>query len=146
MTSKHASTVKPVVVPSPRRAAARAWMRKESKTPTRDRLNECLRTVRIALGIGSGADWAIHAWNQAKGYRHSIKIPEAGTPYFFLGAGKFGHIVLVDTPGKTINSTTCWSTDILRKGDVDLVTIGYIKKHWGMKGLGWSTRLNGMDL
>lgn len=133
--------------PHPRRAAARAWSRKESAHPTRNRFEECLRTVRIALGIPSGADWAIHAWDAADpAYSHTAKIPEAGTPYFFKGAGKFGHIVLVETPGHDIRSTTVWSTDIKRHGKVDLVTIGYIEDHWGMKGLGWTTRLNGVDI
>lgn len=130
-----------------RRLAAIAWMKKESAHPTRDRQNECLRTVRIALNISSGADWAIHAWQAADPeYSHTAMIPEAGTPFFLIGSGKFGHIVLVDVPGKTVDKTTVFSTDIRRPGKIDLVTIGYLRKKWGMRKLGWTTRLNGQDL
>lgn len=130
-----------------RRDAARAWMRKESAHPTRDRQNECLRTVRIALQIPSGADWAIHAWQAADPeWSHTAMIPQAGTPFFLMGSGKFGHIVLVETAGKTVDATTIWSTDIKRAGKIDLVTIGYLRKKWGMRKLGWTTRLNGVDL
>lgn len=130
---------------SVRRAAAIAWMVEESANPTRDRTNECLRTVRISLGVPARADWAIHAWDAAQ-HKHTSSIPQAGTPYFFKGSGKYGHIVLVDTPGKDVDSTTVWSTDIKRHGKVDKTTIGYIKSHWAMRGLGWATDLNGVDI
>lgn len=132
---------------SPKHAAA--WMLHESLYPSRDRTNECLRTVRIALGVPSGADWAIHAWDAALAARntHQVALPAPGTPYFFKGSGKYGHIVLVDVnqdANRTVDSTYVWSTDIKRPGKVDRVTIGYIKRHWGMRGLGWTSVLNGV--
>lgn len=129
----------------PRRDAARAWMRKESAHPTRNRKNECQRTVRIALGIGPGAVSAIAAWLAADPvFSHTVKIPEAGTAFYFRG-GSYGHAVLVEKPGKTVASTTVWSTDIRRSGCVDLTTIGEIKKRWGYQPLGWTTHMNGVD-
>lgn len=153
---KHAAPKKRLPLPSlpklprltslhPRRAAARAWMRKESLHPTRNRKNECQRTVRIALGIGPGAPSAIAAWLEADpAFSHTVKIPEAGTAVYLKG-GKFGHAVLVEKPGKDISSTTVWSTDIRRQGCVDLTTIGSIEKRWGYKYLGWTTKMNGVE-
>lgn len=124
-------------------AHSTGWMLQESLHPTADRTDQCLKTVRLALDIPSKYDWAIHAWEGAAAAdQHSFYVPPKGVPYFFKGAGQYGHIVLVDTPGETVGETLVWSTDIKRKGKIDKVTIAYIEKHWGMKGLGWTTTLN----
>lgn len=126
-----------------------AWWAKESANPTRNRYNECLRTVRISDGCPGGTDWAIHVWTQARAADKrgaGGQIPPAGAPYVLRTGSKYGHIVTVHSPGKTLNDTKVWSTDIKRHGKCDLTTIGELRKKWGCVPLGWVVRLNGVPI
>lgn len=126
-----------------------AWWAKESAHPTRYRYNECLRTVRISDDCPGGTDWAIHVWTNAKPenkFGAKGEIPPVGAPYIFRTNAKYGHIVTVYKQGKTLNDTQVWSTDIKRKGKVDLTTIGTLRRKWGCIPMGWVNKLNGKPI
>lgn len=107
----------------------------------------CLKSVRTSLGIPGGSASAKAAWAAVHhDDKYPKKLPPPGVPGFLdhPNGSKYGHIVLVEKTGHDLDSTLVWSNDILAKGKISLVSIGYIKKHWGMKWLGFSTTLNGV--
>lgn len=123
-------------------SAAVAWALREHKTPTRIWISEkgnglCLMFTRTALGVDSGAGSAIEAWHDVKAAnRHGGKNPPPGVPVFWK-VGTWGHVA-VSAGGGLV-----WSTDILRKGKVDKVSIDYLSRRWGATYLGWAETLNG---
>lgn len=119
-------------------ASAVSRAAQEVRHASRDWTGWCLVFVRTMLGIGKNYPSAISAWNNAKG-RRTVGTPPPGVPLFWSGH-EFGHVALSAGGGY------CYSTDILRRGKVDKVLIGEIKKRWGYKYLGWSTDLNGVNL
>lgn len=103
---------------------------------SRDWTGWCLKFVRIMLGVASSYPSAIAAWNGAK-FKHTTGTPPKGVPVFWR-IGEFGHIALSDGGGY------CYSTDILRRGEVDRVPIAKIASRWGARYLGWTEDLNGV--
>lgn len=98
----------------------------------------CQKAVRIELQIGPGYSSAIIAWSHvAHADRIASKQAPAGIPGYF-DIGNYGHAVLMNGDGR------CWSTDILRSGQVDLVDVDYIVRHWGARWLGAAKTCNGV--
>lgn len=108
----------------------------EERSASRDWTGWCLKFVRIMLGVAASAPSAITAWNMAN-YRHTTGTPPKGVPVFWR-IGEFGHIALSDGGGY------CYSTDIVRRGEVDRVPIAKIRSRWGATYLGWTEDLNGV--
>ena len=106
----------------------------EAANASRDWTGWCLKFVRIMLGVAASYPSAIAAWNGAQ-YKHTTGTPPKGVPVFWR-IGEFGHIALSDGGGY------CYSTDILRRGEVDRVPIAKIRSRWGATYLGWTEDLN----
>lgn len=102
--------------------------------------NWCQRFVRVALGADVGAPTARTAWlHLPPEDRHGVggKHPPAGVPVYFRLNNLSWHAAL--SAGKGV----IWSTDILRAGHVDKVTIPYLERRWGAVYLGWAESVNG---
>lgn len=136
------------MTPDERRDAARLSSRLESEMPTFDWENYCLKFVRTMLDVTpppgrSSAKSALERtmWDD----RHYESVPIPGVPFYFE-VGKNWHIVLVERSGSTVDKTLVWSTDIRRRGRVDLVSIGYIRRNWRAKPVCWAETLHGVRL
>lgn len=116
-----------------------AWGREQMHAPVKDFAGLCLQFVRMCFGLGAVHPSAIAAWNAA-GRRHPTTdagtIPR-GVPVFWR-IGDFGHIAL------SLGGGLCLSTDVKRRGRVDIVRIDAIREAWGAQLLGWSEDLNGV--
>lgn len=120
--------------------AAVAAARREALHPTQDLHNQCLKAVRTWLGIPFLFGSAIVAWSHVPvGDRFGGHHPPAGYPMFWR-VGSFGHVALSAGGGK------CYSTDIKRRGRVDLVPMSLIHDRWGAHYLGFTTQLNEVEL
>jgi hypothetical protein len=93
--------------------------------------------VRVCWDVPPKYGSASLAWANAK-FRHTTGTPPAGAPIFWTGGGQgFGHVALSTGNG------SCWSTDILRDGWPDHVTIDLIDRAWGnLTRVGWSEDIN----
>lgn len=103
----------------------------------------CLKFVRTMFGVAGRYPTAYSAWQGAGGAKgantHTLMAPPANVPVFWSGgAHGYGHIAIADGRGNV------YSTDIRRKGKVDLVPISEIHRKWGLKLLGWSETINGV--
>lgn len=129
-----------------RRDHARAVERQRAASGDSSWYMLCLKSVRTSLGVGPGNASAKDAWAATdEDDRYPVKLPPPGVPGYLdhPNGSKYGHIVLVEKTGDDIDSTLVWSNDIKGKGKISLVSIGYIKRNWGMKWLGFATTLNG---
>lgn len=145
----------------PYSAEADGWLARRKKAiaieKARDESNEaiwyqlCLKSVRTALGVGSGAMSAKIAWDQvADDDKYTGKLPLLGVPLWMdkPAGSKYGHIVLVASVTKAketgkIEDVLVYSNDIKVKGQISLVSVGYLLRNWGMVYKGWATTLNG---
>lgn len=99
----------------------------------------CQKGVRIALGAEPGAPTAWAAWQDCpEEDRHPVggKHPPAGVPAYYR-VGAWGHV------GLSAGHGLIWSTDILRRGLWDKVSIPYIERRWGATYVGWTDTING---
>ena len=122
-------------------AAAIAWAKNEIKNPSRNWNALCLMFVRKCFNVAAKYPDARTAWANAKKKHktsNASSIP-AGVPVFFDTSSKWDHIVLSIGGGK------CISTDALRKGKPDVVSIASLAKNWGPL-LGWSEDVNGVTV
>ena len=108
----------------------------EHVSSSRDWEGYCLSFVRTCLDVPAKYSSAYQAWLHASG-RHSSASP-VGVPVFFKGNGPYGHIAL------SAGNGLVWSTDVRRRGKVDLVSEDSIVEKWGQTRLGWSETLNGV--
>jgi hypothetical protein len=115
-----------------RASSALAWMLGQSKNPSQSWLNKCLTDVRESLGVAAKYGSAALAWGHTK-FRHS-GTPPAGVPVWWGGGD--GHVALSAGGGKI------WSSDIQRRGMIDLVDMGLVSQKWGKPYLGWSEDIN----
>jgi hypothetical protein len=121
------------------RRAAIAWAREQITAPVKDYTGLCLQFVRMAFGLGAGFASAKAAWQGAK-FQHKTTdantIPR-GVPVFWA-VGEFWHVAL------SLGGGLCLSTDVRRRGRVDIVRIDSIRTAWGAQLLGWTEDLNGV--
>lgn len=120
-------------------AAALAFARSQRQSPTRNWTGMCLAFCRQTWGLAGGVPDANASWRMARDKRTSIMSAPAGAPVWWA-VGKHGHIAIADGKGN------CYSTDIRRRGKVDLVPIGEVQRRWRAQPLGWSPYLNGHRL
>lgn len=119
-------------------SAAVAWAIGQARRETQDWRGFCLRFVRTCLGVPAKQASAKAAWDAvAPADRHHDDTPPPGVPVFWA-VGRFGHVALSAGGGRV------WSTDILRSGQVDLVSIATITRAWDADYLGWAETLNGV--
>lgn len=123
-----------------RRADALAFAQAQCTDPTEDWYQLCQRFVRTALSCPSGAGSAAEAWEAVpEAEQHTWYYPPAGVPVYWKGGTSgYGHAALSDGNGNV------WSTDILRKGKIDLVHINLIQNRWNLIYLGWTETCNGV--
>ena len=87
----------------------------------------CQKFSRSCWDINPGYASAKDAWNaQAPAHQHHDRTPPPGALVYFLG-GQYGHATFSAGGGHI------YSTDILRAGRVDLVTISTIERKWGIE-------------
>lgn len=118
-----------------------AWGRRQVEQPSRDWFALCLMFVRMCYAIGVRFPSARAAWEGAEFRRPTTdagSIP-AGVPVFWR-VGEFWHVALSIGAGK------CLSTDVRRRGLVDVVRIDAIATAWGATLLGWTEDLNGVRI
>lgn len=110
---------------------------KEHASASRNWTGYCLIFVRTTLGVSSRYPSAENAyWNSRYKMGTSHTAP-AGVPIWWTN-GRYGHVALSAGDGY------CWSTDILRTGKVDKVSIDYITRSWGQTYRGWTRDINGV--
>ena len=118
-----------------------AWATAQITKPDKDYRALCLQFTRMAFDIPAKYPDAKSAWANAK-KKHktsSAKNIPAGVPVFWETRSKWDHVALSIGGGK------CISTDIKRRGKVDVVNIDTVTKSWGPL-LGWSEDLNGVTV
>jgi hypothetical protein len=104
--------------------------------------NLCQKFVRTALGAGPGSPSAKAAWQSLPQKRRRdthtpTRKPPAGVPVYFRMNTPYWHAALSAGRGYI------WSTDILRPGRVDKVSIRYLERRWNAEYVGWATHING---
>lgn len=123
-----------------RRKAALEFALREHHAPTRWWENDCQMAVRMALGAQGGIASARLAYLALPAEdRHGAggKHPPAGVPAWFRLNTPYWHVAL--SAGRGL----IWSTDILRTGRWDKVSIPYLERRWNAHYLGWSESING---
>lgn len=118
-----------------------AYAQTQHDHPTRDWTGYCLIFVRTAFGVGSRYASAASAWEHAE-HRHPETDPDKiprGVPVFWTGGSHgYGHIALSRGDG------TCWTTDLIRPGKVDVAPIAEVHTRWGLTLVGWTEDINGV--
>lgn len=110
----------------------------ESSHRTQDWTAMCLAFVHEMVGIPALYPSAIAAWKGAK-VRHVNASPPAGAAVFYSG-GQFGHVMLSAGGGLG------WSNDLIRRGQIDRVSVQAPVVKWGHTLLGWTEDLNNWKL
>lgn len=125
-----------------RRKAALEFALREHRDPSRWWENDCQMFARTALGAPGGEifDTARKALGQIPpADLHPVggKHPPAGVPAYFRTHTPFWHVAI--SAGKGL----IWSTDILRRGRIDKVSIPYLEDRWGATYIHWTESING---
>ena len=119
-----------------------AYMRDLAKTGATGVKGYCLRTCRLAWGLGSDQPSAIKEWESIPP-RHKHLNPNTapvGAPHFWAG-GKYGHVAL-----QAEHEGYVWTTDLPTPNKVGLVDIALINKKWRYRYLGWSSSFQNQTL
>lgn len=101
----------------------------------------CLRTCRLAWGLGSDEGSAIAEWDSIPGrFKHTDpNAAPVGAPHFWTGSKgalkRYGHVAI-----QAEHEGYVWSTDAPATNKVGLVDILWFKKHWNAVYLGWSSQ------
>lgn len=123
-----------------RRKQALRYARDQHKNGPSIWHNLCQKFARTALGAPGGAASARLAWlgltdRQRRGENN--RTPPAGVPVYFKLNTPYWHAAISAGKGYV------WSTDIVRIGQVDKVSISYLERRWNAEYLGWATHING---
>jgi len=108
--------------------------------PTRDWTRDCQMFVRTRYGVGPGSATARLGWLSAEN-KHTSYPPPAAVPVYFWMNNIFWHATITAD-----HSANVWSNDILRRGKIDKVGIGFIESRWGARYLGWTEEINGVQV
>lgn len=103
--------------------------------------NLCQKFTRSMLGAPGGAPSARVAWRELPASRRrdvGNRMPPAGVPVYFQMDTPYWHAALSAGRG------FIWSTDIIRRGQVDKVSITYLERRWNATYVGWATEINGV--
>lgn len=113
---------------------------------TTNRVGMCLQYTRTWLEIPSANPDAIAAWNTAKrkhvnGRDKDAQSPPRGAPVFWAGGSSgHGHIALA------VSNSFGRSTDTKSSGKVSTADGDWWRLTWGLRYLGWTEDLNGVDI
>lgn len=124
-----------------RRLRAVQFARREHERGPSIWRNLCQKFVRTSLGAPGGAASAKAAW---QGLRDEQKRgpgnrkPPRGVPVYFRLDTPYWHAAL------SAGNGYIWSTDVIRTGRVDKVSITYLERRWDAEYLGWATHVNGV--
>lgn len=115
----------------------------QHEKPSRDWTGYCLVFVRSCFAVGAVWPDAATAWAKAV-HKHPVAkgadVPR-GVPVFWTGGSAgHGHIALSRGDG------TCWTTDFVREGKVDVAKIDDITRGWGLTLVGWTEDVNGVQV
>lgn len=112
----------------------------KAKSITKGYKGLCLVFVRTCYGIGAKYPSAASAWANAKDKHHGSSLGDVpiGAPVFFSAPTPYGHVAIYLGGGK-------FRTNYSAKGTVITANLDHAVFK-GMKVLGWSGDLNGVDL
>lgn len=124
------------------RKGAVRWAVQQHKSGSAIWENLCQKGTRTSLKAPGGAASAKIAWESLKGTGkrrryNPEKPPPLGVPVYFKMNTPYWHAAISAGKGYV------WSTDILRRGKYDKVSIKYLEKRWNARCLGWTTEING---
>lgn len=109
--------------------------RLEVRHPSQNWTGYCLKFVRTMRNVQLKYSDANESWAHSP-VKHYNNHPPKGVPFYY-SVGTHGHVVMADENGY------CFSTDVLREGKVDRISLGAPVNSWNAKGRGWSPYLNG---
>lgn len=114
----------------------------EHAHPSRNWHNLCQMFTHLAFDVlTDGTPTAAEAWRRAK-YRHPETDPAnipRGVPTFWVGGSSgAGHAVVSRGGG------SCWGTDLIRDGQVDVYDIADVHARWGLTLVGWTEDIDGV--
>lgn len=116
-------------------------MRQRHESGERVWFNLCQKAVRTALGAGPGSPSAKRAWLDANPKHRRPYDPDRppphGVPVYFRMNTPYWHVALSAGRGRV------WTTDVIRRGGVDKVSIAKIEARWNAECVGWLTHING---
>lgn len=118
-----------------------AFAQAQHDHPSRDWTGYCLIFAHDAFGVGAKYPSATSAWEHAV-HKHPetdpTKIPR-GVPVFWTGGSHgYGHVAVSRGGG------SCWTTDLIRPGKVDVARIADVHARWGLTLVGWTEDINGV--
>jgi hypothetical protein len=115
-------------------ASVLAYAQRSSQSGFNWSVGKCQKFVRSAFGSAGGALTAVAAWNASGTQHRGDGNPPAGAAVYWSGGA--GHAAISAGNGMV------YSTDAIRPGKVDLVSIDWLNSHWGKPYLGWSESTN----
>lgn len=120
-----------------------AFAQAQHERPSQNWHGWCLVFVHDAFGVPARYPSAAAAWINAA-HKHPEtdphKIPR-GVPVFWAGGSHgYGHVAVSRGDG------TCWTTDLIRDGQVDVAPIELVRERWGLTLVGWTEDLNGVTV
>jgi len=124
-----------------RRLAIVRRARRESLTGNAIWRSLCQKFVRTMCGAPGGAASARNAWQSyppRQTREPGNRRPPMGVPVYFRLNTPYWHAAISAGAGYI------WSTDIVRWGRVDKVSIDYLERRWNAEYLGWATHSNGV--
>lgn len=127
------------------RLRAVRWCREQSLHGGAVWRNLCQKGARTALGAPGGSPSAKAAWESLAGtgkrrHYNPEHPPPLGVPVYFKMNTPYWHVAISAGGG------AIWSTDILRAGRYDKVTIAYLERRWHARCIGWTTAINGKEV
>lgn len=129
-------------------AEAIDWCVQQSQGSTIDWSFHCLGMVNAAWDAGGSYPNAWYAWQRSTQHGPDQAVPEGAPVYWDLWATgndgvrrQYGHIAVASSV-----AGMCWSIDIVRRGKIDHVPIGYISSRWGARFVGWSSDIEAGQL
>ena len=103
--------------------------------------NLCQKFVRTMCGAPGGVASARVAWQSyppGQTREPGNRRPPMGVPVYFRLGTPYWHAAISAGAGYV------WSTDIVRWGRPDKVSIDYVERRWNAEYLGWATHSNGV--
>jgi cell wall-associated NlpC family hydrolase len=98
----------------------------------------CLAFVRTRYGLPKRESTAIGAWRDARHKHRHDRNPPPGVPIFWYGGShRAGHVAISLGRGMII------STDFPHTGHIARVRLSAVRRHWGLRYLGWTEDLEG---
>jgi hypothetical protein len=109
------------------------WVKKEVDNPHEDYYRKCGHFSGAAFGWkASGENLAIDQWNHSSEQHPGDTNPPAGALVFWKTGSPAGHVAV------SMGNGMVASSDIRRKGKIDIVPLSEITRKWGADYQGWT--------